>query len=132
VLAAILVTGTLLTAAGPHAGDQSINNPVPRLTVEVTTLVHTHSSLLVAYLSLLIGLGFGLLAARAGQPVLVRLAVLLALVCAQGTVGIAQYYTGVPATLVALHVAGAALCTADTAALWAATRQRSQPQPVEG
>jgi cytochrome c oxidase assembly protein subunit 15 len=132
VLAAILVTGTLVTAAGPHAGDKSVDNPVPRLKVEVTTLVHTHSSLLVAYLSLLIGLGFGLLAVRAGQPVLVRLAVLLAFLCAQGTVGIAQYYTGVPAALVALHVAGAVLCTAATAALWAAMRQRTQPQPVQG
>jgi cytochrome c oxidase assembly protein subunit 15 len=132
VLAAILVTGTLTTAAGPHAGDKSIDNPVPRLTVEITTLVHAHSSLLVAYLSLLVGLGFGLLAVHAGRAVLLRLAVLLALVCAQGTVGTAQYYTGVPATLVALHVAGAVLCTAATAALWAATRQRSQPQPVQG
>jgi cytochrome c oxidase assembly protein subunit 15 len=131
VLAAILITGTLTTAAGPHAGDKSIDSPVPRLKVEITTLVHAHSSLLVAYLALLIGLGFGLLAVRAGRPVLLRLAVLLAFVCTQATVGVAQYYTGVPATLVALHVAGAALCTAATAALWAAMRQRTQPQPVE-
>ncbi len=132
VLAAVLVTGTLVTAAGPHAGDKSPDRPVPRLKVEITTLVHAHSSLLVAYLSLLIGLGFGLLAVRAGRSVLVALAVLLGLVCAQGTVGIAQYYTGVPATLVALHVAGAVLCTAATAALWASMRERTQPDPVQG
>jgi cytochrome c oxidase assembly protein subunit 15 len=132
VLTAILVTGTLTTAAGPHAGDQNVDSPVPRLKVEITTLVHTHSSLLVAYFSLLVGLGFGLLAVRAARAVLVQLAVLLALVCAQGTVGIAQYYTGVPAALVATHVAGAALCTAATAALWASMRERTQPQSVEG
>lgn len=131
-LAAVLVTGTLVTAAGPHAGDRSPTRTVPRLKVEVDTLVHAHSSLLIAYLALLVGLGFGLLAVRAPRPVLRRLAVLLALVVAQAGVGTAQYFTGVPAALVALHVAGAAACTAATAALWAATRERAQPEPLAG
>jgi cytochrome c oxidase assembly protein subunit 15 len=131
-LAAVLVTGTLVTAAGPHAGDRSPTRTVPRLKVEVDTLVHLHSSLLIAYLALLVGLGFGLLAVRAARPVLVRLAVLLALVFAQAAIGTAQYYTGVPAVLVALHVAGAAACTAATAALWAAMRERAQPEPLAG
>ena len=30
-LAAVLVTGTLVTAAGPHAGDKSVERPVARL-----------------------------------------------------------------------------------------------------
>jgi cytochrome c oxidase assembly protein subunit 15 len=118
-LAALLVTGTLVTAAGPHAGDTSPLRTVPRLRIEITTLVHLHSSLLVAYLALLVGLGFGLLAVRAPRPVLVRLAVLIVLVCGQAAVGTVQFFTGVPAPLVAVHVAGAALCTAATAALWA-------------
>jgi cytochrome c oxidase assembly protein subunit 15 len=129
-LAAVLVTGTLVTAAGPHAGDRSPTRTVPRLKVEVDTLVHMHSSLLIAYLSLLVGLGFGLLAVRAARPVLLRLAVLLVLVFAQAAVGTAQYYTGVPAVLVALHVAGAAACTAATAALWASMRERAEPEPL--
>ncbi|MGV0797037.1 COX15/CtaA family protein [Mycolicibacterium elephantis] len=131
-LAAVLVTGTLVTGAGPHAGDKSISRTIPRLEVEITTLVHLHSSLLVAYLALLVGLGFGLLAVHAARPVLVRLAVLLVLVCAQGLVGVVQFYAGVPAALVAVHVAGAALCTAATAALWASMRQRAEPEPVQG
>jgi len=131
-LAAVLVTGTLVTGAGPHAGDKSIDRPVPRLEVEITTLVHLHSSLLVAYLALVVGLGFGLLAVKAPKPVLVRLGVLVALVAAQGLVGVVQFYTGVPAALVAVHVAGAAACTAGTAALWASMRQRTQPEPVQG
>ncbi|AMO61701.1 Unidentified antibiotic-transport integral membrane ABC transporter [Mycolicibacterium phlei] len=131
-LAAVLVTGTLVTGAGPHAGDKSLDRTIPRLEVEITTLVHLHSSLLVAYLSLLVGLGFGLLATRAPRPVLVRLGVLLILVVAQGLVGVVQFWTGVPAALVAVHVAGAAACTAATAALWASMRQRSEPEPVQG
>jgi heme a synthase len=129
-LAAVLVAGTLVTAAGPHAGDTSPNRTVPRLRVEVTTLVHAHSSLLIAYLALLVGLGFGLLAVHAPRPVLVRLGVLLAAVCGQATVGTVQFFTGVPAGLVAVHVAGAAICTAATAALWASMRERTQPQPI--
>jgi cytochrome c oxidase assembly protein subunit 15 len=130
-LAAVLVAGTLVTGAGPHAGDKSAAQPVLRLQVEITTLVHLHSTLLVAYLSLIIGLGFALLAVRAPRPVLVRLYVLLALVCAQGLVGTVQFLTGVPAALVAVHVAGAAACTAATAALWASMRERAQPEPLE-
>lgn len=135
-LAAVLVTGTLVTAAGPHAGDKSPSRTVPRLKVEINTLVHAHSSLLVSYLSLLIGLCFGLWAAQAGRAVMGRLGVLVALVVAQAGVGTAQYYTGVPAVLVALHVAGAAACTAATAALWASMRtrmrERSEPEAVQG
>lgn len=130
-LSAVLVTGTLVTGAGPHAGDKSIDQPVPRLQVEITTLVHAHSSLLVAYLSLLVALGFGLLAARAPKTVLQRLGVLVALVAAQGVLGAVQFFTGVPAVLVAFHVAGAGACTAATAALWASMRERTEPEPLQ-
>ncbi|MCK5752610.1 MAG: heme A synthase [Mycobacterium sp.] len=130
-LAAVLVTGTMVTGAGPHAGDKSLDRPVPRLQIEITTLVHMHSSLLVAYLSLVIGLGFGLLAVRAPRDVRTRLAVLVVLVAAQGLLGTIQFFTGVPAALVALHVAGAAACTAATAALWASMRERTEAEPLQ-
>ncbi|MBY0442373.1 MAG: heme A synthase, partial [Mycobacteriaceae bacterium] len=130
-LAAVLVTGTLVTAAGPHAGDRSPTRTVPRLKIEITTLAHAHSSLLVAYLALLIGLGFGLVAVHAPKPVLLRLGVLVLLVCGQATVGTVQYFAGIPAALVAMHVAGAAAVTAATAALWASLRERTQPQLVQ-
>ena len=130
-LAAVLVTGTMVTGAGPHAGDKSLDRPVPRLQIEITTLVHMHSSLLVAYLSLVIGLGFGLLAVCAPRDVRTRLAVLVVLVAAQGLLGTIQFFTGVPAALVALHVAGAAACTAATAALWASMRERTEAEPLQ-
>jgi cytochrome c oxidase assembly protein subunit 15 len=130
-LAAVLVTGTLVTAAGPHAGDTSPTRTVPRLPVEITTLVHTHSTLLIGYLGLVVGLGFGLLAVSAPLAVLKRLAVLVILICAQGAVGTIQFFTGVPAALVAVHVAGAAAVTAATAALWASMRERTEPESVQ-
>ncbi len=130
-LSAVLVTGTFVTGAGPHAGDKSIEAPVPRLQVEIVTLVQMHATLLVAYLSLLVALVFALRAVAAPRSVVRRLAVLLAIVAAQALVGRVQYALDVPAALVAVHVAGAAACTAATAALWASMRERAEPEPVE-
>lgn len=90
-----------------------------------------HSSLLVAYLSLLVALGFALLAVHAPRAIMVRLAVLVGLVFAQGVVGTVQFFNGVPAALVAIHVAGAAACTAATAALWASMRERTEPKALQ-
>ncbi len=123
-LTAVLIAGTFVTGAGPHAGDQSADKPVKRLQVEIVTLVHAHAEMVVAYLALIIGLGFGLAAVGMTRPLRNRLTVLVILVCAQGLVGIVQYFTHVPAALVAVHVGGAAACTAATAALWSAMRTR--------
>jgi cytochrome c oxidase assembly protein subunit 15 len=136
-LSVVLVTGTMVTGAGPHAGDESITAPVPRLGLDIVTLVYRHAGLVSAYVSLVIGLGFALLAVRAPRPITLRLVALLVLIALQGMVGTVQFYTGVPAVLVAVHVLGAAACTAATAALWASMRQRSLPerpesQPVQG
>ena len=54
------------------------------------------------------------------------------LVVVQALVGTVQFFTGVPAALVAIHVAGAAACTAATAALWASMRERAKPEALEG
>lgn len=131
LLAAVLVTGTLVTGAGPHAGDKSVERPVPRLEVEIITLVRLHSTLLLIYLAVIVVIGVLLLKGDADRAVRLRLFVLVALVLAQGAIGTVQFFTGVPAALVAIHVAGAGACTAATAALWASMRQRTQSQPLE-
>ncbi len=125
VLAAVLGTGTLVTAAGPHAGDAD----TPRLAVEVETLVQVHAELLVGFLGLLTGLGFALRATTAPRLVWRRFTVLAAVVLAQGGLGAAQYLTGVPEVLVSLHVLGAAAVTVAAAGLWTGCRDRG-PVPV--
>ena len=130
-LSVVLVTGTMVTGAGPHAGDKSVDSPVPRLGLDILTLVYRHSSLVTVYLALLVGLGFGLLAVRAPRPVTLRLVVVTVLVCLQGIVGTWQFFAGVPVALVVVHVAGAAICTAATAALWASMRERAQPETIQ-
>ncbi|KLL97381.1 COX15/CtaA family protein [Rhodococcus rhodochrous] len=124
-LAVVLVLGTMVTGAGPHAGDKSVDNPVPRLALDITNLVHLHAEALVGYLALLIGLTFAVYAVHAPRAVTLRLKVVLALVVAQAGIGLVQFWTDVPAVLVVFHVAGAGLCTAATAAVWAAGRTRT-------
>ncbi|WP_280342259.1 COX15/CtaA family protein [Nocardia neocaledoniensis] len=131
-LAGVLIAGTLVTAAGPHAGDKSIERQVERLQVEIVTLVHLHSQLLVGYLALLVGLAFGLFAVGITPAIRTRLFVLLGLVLSQSLVGVVQYFTDVPAALVAIHVGGAAACTAATAALWASLRTREKVEAPAG
>lgn len=118
VLVALLVAGTLVTSAGPHAGDST----TPRLTAfSVPDLAMAHAHLLFAFLGLLVGLGFLLHTVGAPRAVVVRFRVLVLVTLAQGALGGVQYALGVPDVLVALHVLGAMLTTAATAWLWAAT-----------
>ena len=76
-------------------------------------------------------MGFALRRSERRRQIIRRLVVLLILVAAQALVGRVQYAIGVPAALVAIHVAGAAACTAATSALWASMRERTEPEPVQ-
>jgi heme a synthase len=125
VLAALLVAGTLVTSAGPHAGDAT----TPRLdALSVPALATLHADLLCVFLGLLVGLGFLVHAVGAPRAVVVRFRVLVLVTLAQGALGGVQYALGVPDVLVALHVLGAMLTTAAAAWLWAGT---TAPAPVE-
>ena len=125
VLGAVLAVGTLVTAAGPHAGDAA----TPRLATPVPMLAQLHADLLLGYLGLLVGLGFLLSAVHAPTPVRRRYQLLIVAVLAQGALGATQYALGVPEVLVSLHVLGACLVTAAAAALWAATTERPPVVP---
>jgi heme a synthase len=129
VLGALLLAGTLVTAAGPHAGDAR----TPRLDAPVSSLVQGHADLLFLFLGMLVALGFALRATGAPAPLWRRYWLLVAAVLAQGVLGMVQYRLGVPEVLVALHVLGAALVTVATAALWCASRERGPvlPTPAE-
>ncbi|GAA2551408.1 COX15/CtaA family protein [Pseudonocardia hydrocarbonoxydans] len=121
LLAAVLVAGTLVTAAGPHAGDAE----TPRLGLGVEPMAQLHAELLFGYLGLLVGLGFALHAVAAPAALVRRFRVLVAVVLAQGVLGGVQYAVGVPEVLVVLHVLGAGLVTAAAATLWFGTVART-------
>lgn len=120
VLGVLLTAGTLVTSAGPHAGDAA----TPRwgaFGTEALSTVHAH--VLFAFLGLLVGLGFLLWAVSASRALVRRFRLLVAVTLAQGLLGGVQYALGVPEALVAAHVLGAVLTVAAAAWLWAGTRE---------
>ncbi len=120
VLGALCVAGTLVTAAGPHGGDDA----TPRLDLSVRALAQLHADLMFAYLGLLVAMTVGYLAVRAPRRLMTRAYVLIGVTVAQGLIGLVQYANGVPEVLVVAHVLGATLLTAAAAAVAMATRER--------
>ncbi|MET0236458.1 MAG: COX15/CtaA family protein [Kibdelosporangium sp.] len=124
VLVALMIAGTLVTGAGPHAGDKD----VARLGLPVETLAHVHAAILYLFLGMLAVLAFLLWRGPTERIVWRRYLMLLAAVLGQGTLGFVQFFTGVPSVLVVLHVFGAMLVTVALAALWAGSRERGPVQ----
>ncbi len=123
VLLALCTVGTLVTAAGPHAGD--INTP--RLELPVRTLAQIHADLMFTYLGLLVAFGVALVAVRAPVTLRRRMWVLVAVTAGQGLLGLVQYNAGVPEAMVVLHVLGAVVVTGSAARMVFATRTRDTP-----
>jgi heme a synthase len=111
--AVVLVLGTLVTGAGPHAGDPS----TPRLAADIRILALAHADVVWLF----VGLTVALVAVTwHGPPRLHRaLRALLALQLLQGGIGYTQYAIGIPAGLVAAHILGASLVWLATVTVWA-------------
>ena len=103
VAAALLVTGTLVTGAGPHAGDTR----AARLPLLVSEVARVHSIVAMVLLGLVL-LAWRRLRA-AGSEAHLRMGRVAVLLVAQGLVGYTQYFAGVPALLVGVHVALASI-----------------------
>jgi cytochrome c oxidase assembly protein subunit 15 len=122
----VLVLGTLVTAAGPHGGDPD----APRIGLDIRILAIAHAD--GVWLLLGTTLVTLLIARYAGQPALARaLAVLLAVSLAQGGVGYLQYWLGIPAELVSLHILGAALVWLTTARVWVTAHRPWRDRTLE-
>ncbi|MBB1242039.1 COX15/CtaA family protein [Streptomyces durbertensis] len=106
VTAVLVVAGTVVTGAGPHAGDSS---EVPRIPLDWETVTRVHAALAWAVVALTAALWVLLrvMDAPAGPKARVRdLAIVLA---SQIVVGYAQYLTDVPELLVGIHLLGSTL-----------------------
>jgi len=106
--AIILFAGTAASAAGPHAGSAGTGEVVPRLTFKgVHTLkwvIEQHGRLGTALLLSTVLLALYLFRKETDSRVLKILAFILPLLVLQGIVGIIQYKSALPATLVWVHV----------------------------
>ena len=120
VLTAIaLVTGTVVTGAGPHAGDEDAK----RLDIAIETAARIHGIAVLTAIAAMVVLGLRLRrrpAERAELAEWVSAWIFVALL--QGTIGYIQYFSDVPPLLVGIHVAGATILWATTVALVLRTR----------
>jgi len=103
--ALVVFLGTVLTAAGPHGGDEKAE----RLDVPIHRAAQVHGTGAMLLLAMVVAMLF--LLARSHYPDEVRQQgrVLLVVVLAQAGIGYLQYFTGVPVLLVGAHIAGATL-----------------------
>jgi heme a synthase len=101
----VLVAGTVVTGAGPHAGDEGAE----RLDVDLVWAVRVHATLVWLLLAAVLWLAWTMRATSAPADLWRPLSMLLGLIVAQGALGYLQYFTDVPALLVGFHVAGATL-----------------------
>lgn len=118
--AAALVTGTVVTGTGPHAGDETAR----RFSFDISTVAQVHSVtvLVTIALSLIIAWRFR----ATPRPWASTLSSWLFVALVQGAVGYVQYFNDVPELLVGIHLALATL-------LWVITMRlavESNSQPV--
>jgi cytochrome c oxidase assembly protein subunit 15 len=103
--AVVLYLGTVVTGSGPHAGDRHAhrNGLDPRAVSEL------HANAVFLFVGLTVGCLVTLRATNAPERAVRAATALLAVELAQAAVGFTQYFTGLPAGLVELHVVGAGL-----------------------
>lgn len=100
--AALVVTGAVATASGPHPG---AGDAVKRLGIAITDTVYVHVRVAAVFGIGLLVVGWFLWRLRSGYPGVLRLwGVLLGVVVAQAILGEVQYRNALPWGLVLVHV----------------------------
>ena len=107
VAALVLAAGTVVTGAGPHAGDLT-DGKVRRIDLPIAGTAQLHADLVMVLVGLTVGV-LALAAALHAKPLRRVATGLLVVELAQGVVGYTQYFLHVPPLLVALHMFGACL-----------------------
>jgi cytochrome c oxidase assembly protein subunit 15 len=98
----VIILGTVVTGAGPHAGDGAVQ----RNGISPDLAAHVHAAA-VWLLLILTVVAFIITRSR-------LVATLFAVQLLQGVIGYAQYFTGLPIVGVAFHMAGLAILAAAT------------------
>ena len=113
-----IVTGTVVTASGPHAGDENAK----RLGFAITTVARIHGITVLVTIALLIAI------ARFARTKQLRLLytpleTVIVIGILQGTVGYVQYFNNIPALLVGIHIFGATMFFLALVHLWMVANQ---------
>ncbi|WP_223773972.1 COX15/CtaA family protein [Streptomyces sp. 135] len=128
----LIAVGTVVTGAGPHAGDSS---DVPRMNLAPVGLdwegvTKLHAVLAWIVVTLTFALWFVLKAVDAPRGPLARTRDLFLILLAQGAIGYVQYFTDLPEILVGLHMFGS--CLVWIAVLRVLLSLRERPLPTAG
>ena len=117
--ALVIVLGTIVTAAGPHAGDSD----VPRLDVAMQEIARVHSISVIILMLLTIAFY-----RRRELTALTkhRLGIFFIISLAQGILGYVQYFLGVPELLVGLHILGTTLVWISAWRIWLSVQFRAK------
>ena len=103
LVGATLVLGTVVTGSGPHSGDPAAG----RTGLDPQAMSQLHADLVFLLVGVTVAFWVALKATGAPPRAVRAMGVLLAVELAQGLVGFAQYFTGLPVLLVGLHLVGA-------------------------
>ena len=106
VAALVVVLGVITTGSGPHSGDAQSE---ARFSFDPQTVAWLHADTVFLFIGLLIGLLVSLMLFSSTGPMRKRTLLLVGVTITQGGIGYAQYFSGLPSALVAVHVAGAVL-----------------------
>ena len=98
----VLILGTIVTGSGPHAGDEKAQ----RFGFDIRSVAILHADAVIFLMGLTIAL---LVAASVTKSTKKAIYIFFAVSLAQGGIGYAQYFTGIPELLVAIHLAGATI-----------------------
>ncbi|MFF0855518.1 heme A synthase [Streptomyces sp. NPDC003280] len=102
----LIAVGTVVTGAGPHAGDSS---EVERIPIDWETVSKLHAVLAWIVVTLTFALWFVLKAVDAPKGPLNRTRELFLVLLGQGVIGYVQYFTHLPEVLVGAHMLGSCL-----------------------
>lgn len=98
----VMILGTVVTGAGPHSGAEQATRL--GISVRLATQMHSASVWILILVTVVLAVRARKNSARWEHegPAMLRL---LAAISAQGFIGYVQYFAGVPAPLVAIHIA---------------------------
>ena len=98
-----IVTGTVVTATRPHAGDEN----AVRFGFALTSVARVHSISVIAFVAMILFVSIRIRAVSVTADHKEAITTLLIAAAMQGVIGYTQYFTGVPVVLVGAHILGA-------------------------
>ncbi|MGW3494960.1 COX15/CtaA family protein [Streptomyces sp. NPDC001020] len=122
----LIMVGTVVTGAGPHAGDST---EVYRIPIDWETVAKLHAVLAWIVVTLTFALWFILKAVDAPRGPLLRTRELFLILLAQGALGYIQYFTHLPEVLVGLHMFGSCVMWIGALRVLLSLRERPLDNP---